>query len=265
MAIQQTEKETNTMQLVDISIPDIFMKTMPRQEKIEQKKSYIQQFGKLDNPIIVHPETKELVDGWAGYLAFKKLGIKRIEIELGTKKRPRKPKPTKQEIEFAVWHAEDGRCENCKRAMDKRLTRTCRVNSSERYVADNLHLLCVDCWKGRPDPLHNIAIADRVLDQVSHHFEMEKDETQELLQELLTANGVILNWENRKRDYWVPGIGTFVIILGFPASVVVAIKKMYKEPRVRIKPQERTRGLPKPNIVIKEKVKGKQLQGADKL
>jgi hypothetical protein len=76
-------------------------------------------------------------------------------------------------IVLAVWQAEDGRCEACSRAMDKRFARVTRVDDQGPYTAENLHLLCVDCKARRSDPLKSRQlvlggkVAARVLGQLA--------------------------------------------------------------------------------------------------
>ena len=72
---------------------------------------------------------------------------------------PRPLRRVRAEDGVAVWTAEDGRCEACRRPIDRRFARFTRVDRSRSdWSADNLHLLCIDCDKRRPDLLARIDV-----------------------------------------------------------------------------------------------------------
>ncbi len=249
--------------LSEIQIPTVFIERPPKQEKLDAKKTYIQKHGKLEQPLIVHPDTKQLVDGWAGYLAMKELGKNTAQVEWGIKKRPqptRQPenlqqKPNgeiTQETKIAVWEAEDGRCEVCKRAMDKHIARVCRVDGQKNdWGVDNLHLLCIDCKERKPNLLAHVSVPDAVGKELAPHFLMSEEETIRLLPELLRLNGVIVRNGKLYRVYWLPGVGIFHVSF-HPKPEVTKIARIDNKPRIKNQPQTRTRGLPKPWFTRKD-------------
>lgn len=253
------KKRLETVPLDWISIPVEFTYTYPRQAKLESKKAYIRQHGTIEHPLVVHPETQELIDGWASYLALQELGHSKAPIEWSTKKRTSSIRPNKKqskkpiipkEIQFEVWEAEDGRCENCKRAMDQKAASFCRVNPrKEDWSADNLHLLCVDCKTRQADFLTNLTVLKTVVQELSSKIHLPEDETEELLKDLLQQNGVIIKGGKNFRLYWIPGIGTFHIAAK-PKPTVIQIGRIHSHPKVKRKAQARTRGFPKPNLPI---------------
>ncbi len=239
-----------TISLSEIQIPTIFIQKPPRQEKLNAKKIYVQKHGQLEQPLIVHPDNKQLVDGWAGYLALKELGKNTAQVEWGTKKRPQPAPQPKGEIteetKIAVWKAEDGRCEICKRAMNRDMASFSRVDAQKNdWSADNLHLLCVDCQAGRPDLLTHVIIWEKVVKELAPRIDLSEEETAEFLPDILFRHGVLLRNQKWDREYWIPGIGVFCVTKWKEATVTETIK-IYKEPRVKSKPQATTRGLPKP-------------------
>ncbi len=64
------------------------------------------------------------------------------------------------EVVLAVWEAEDGRCEACKRPMDKRLARVAGIDDHGPHSFENLQLLCVDCKARPPDPLARLSVSE---------------------------------------------------------------------------------------------------------
>jgi hypothetical protein len=155
---------------------------------------------------------------------------------------------------LAVWTAEDGRCEACGRPMDKRWARVARLDDSQGWTPENLQLLCVDCKAHRPDPLQQAtfllgdAIATQVLGQLGPE---QLPLAGRWLGEQLRRYGVLVSSGKEWRRYWLPGVATFD--LRFPATrtvEVIAVTKLAAQPAVRVKPQERTRGLPRPDRVV---------------
>lgn len=65
--------------LNSIKIPDEFLQKTPRREKVLDKIQFIQDTGKLDEPIILD-ETNTLVDRYTRYLAAKELRLKQVEV-----------------------------------------------------------------------------------------------------------------------------------------------------------------------------------------
>ncbi len=66
------------------------------------------------------------------------------------------------EVIRAVWWAEDGRCEACKHAMDKRGAAVVFIDQRAAPTAENLQLVCVDCKARRPDLLTQLLLAPEV-------------------------------------------------------------------------------------------------------
>jgi len=155
------------------------------------------------------------------------------------------------EVVLAVWEAEDGRCEACKRPMDKRVARVARLDDRGPNTIENLQLLCVDCKARRPDPLLTNTltlggdVADRVLGKLApEHIEPAT----RWLSSQLQRYGVLLSGGRHARFYWLPGVGTFRIEFGEAGGgQVVKAEKLSPTPAVRQKPQARTRGLPSPD------------------
>jgi hypothetical protein len=155
------------------------------------------------------------------------------------------------ELLLAVWAAEDGRCEACKRPMDKRWARVARLDDSQPRTVENLQLLCVDCKARRPDPLRTrqLVLGPEVVARVLGQLAPEQLEgATRWLAGQLKRYGVIVGGEPERRRYWLPGVGTFRVNLTDPATVVVEqVEKLTAQPAVTVKPQERTRGLPRPD------------------
>jgi hypothetical protein len=155
------------------------------------------------------------------------------------------------EVVLAVWAAEDGRCEACKRPMDKRWARVARLDDTQPRTVENLQLLCVDCKARRPDPLKTrqlilgSEVAARVLGQLAPE---QLDGATRWLAGQLKRHGVIVGGGQERRSYWLPGVGSFQVSLADPTTVVVEqVEKLTAQPEVKVKPQERTRGLPPPD------------------
>jgi hypothetical protein len=154
-------------------------------------------------------------------------------------------------VVLAVWEAEDGRCESCKRAMDKRWAQVARIDTQGEATVDNLQLLCVDCKARRPDPLRTrqLVLGGEVIERVLGTLAPEQVEpATRWLRLQLQRHGVIVLGSRKVRGYWLPGVGTFRIALdGEDCATVVRVDHLTAQPAVRDKPQERTRGLPRPD------------------
>jgi len=150
-----------------------------------------------------------------------------------------------------VWAAEDGRCEACGRAMDKSCAEFARVDDSRRdFTASNLHLLCVDCKQRKPDILDHLAVATTPAKEMASRLGVSVRQAAQWLGKNMRRHGVIV-WVARNksiRKYWLPGVGTFRIVER-PGKATLIEESIWlnKKPNVRIKPQERTRGLPRPD------------------
>ena len=153
-------------------------------------------------------------------------------------------------VGIAVWEAEDGRCESCKRPMDRRCARFTRVDQHRPdWSADNLHLLCVDCDRRRPDFLTHLVLAGEVAERVVGGLGPEQaEQATRWLRTALRKYGVLLWAGARMRAYWLPGIGTFRIVpQDDSTAAVVAVERLAPQPQLKVKPQARTRGLPRPD------------------
>lgn len=155
------------------------------------------------------------------------------------------------EVVLAVWMAEDGRCEACTRPMDKRWAKVARLDDSQPRTVDNLQLLCVDCKARRPDPLKTRQlvlgpeVVARVLGQLAPG---QLEGATRWLAGQLKRYGVIVWVGKETRSYWLPGVGAFRLNLVDEGTVVVEqVEKLAATPAVKVKPQERTRGLPRPD------------------
>ncbi|EJW14324.1 plasmid stabilization protein [Paenibacillus alvei] len=67
------------LSLNSIKIPDDFLQKTPRREKVLDKIQYIQDTGKLDQPIVLD-EANTLVDRYTRYLAAKELNLETVEV-----------------------------------------------------------------------------------------------------------------------------------------------------------------------------------------
>lgn len=68
------------------------------------------------------------------------------------------------------------------------------------------------------------------------------------LGEQLRRYGVLISSGREYRRSWRPGVATFSVRFPEAGTVaVVGMEKLATQPAVRIKPQERTRGLPRPD------------------
>ncbi len=154
------------------------------------------------------------------------------------------------EVALAVWAAEDGRCEACRRPMDRRCAAFARIDDARpERSADNLHLLCVDCKARRPDVLGRLVlggdVAARVLGQLPP---AEAEQASRWLRATLRRHGVLV-WVGRyERSYWLPGIGRFrVEVQPDGSAAVVAVEWLTATPQLKVRPQARTRSLPRPD------------------
>jgi hypothetical protein len=257
------EKVTNLL-LSEIDVPKPFMKALPKEEKIQAAKERIQKEG-MKKPLVVHPKTKVLVDGFIRYLAAKELGFKEVPVQWGTKKRPkkqakRKVKPSRprtpyitEETLLSIWEAEDGRCEVCKRPMDRRLARWLPVEKDKiENHPDALHLVCVDCHRHQPEFLRTFIRVDKQIMKKIRQKTPYDDEQQFIhdFREYAVFTGK--SEEKKFRQYWLPGIGSFFVKTldekenGLPVRLIYRVKRIYKDAELVIKEQQKSRGLKPP-------------------
>ncbi len=155
--------------------------------------------------------------------------------------------PVTQAARRAVWVAEDGRCEACRRPMNQRLGRACRVDPHvDDWSPQNLHLLCPYCADGRPDPLASpLAVAPSVTDAVSATTCITEPTW---LVEQLRRHAVLIEADPLR--VWLPGVGVFALTPAADAkagAAVLSVVRLYPAPaELRIQPQRCTRGLPRP-------------------
>lgn len=161
-----------------------------------------------------------------------------------------RPQASPEDV-LAVWTAEDGRCEACGRPMDQRWARVARLDDRQGWTPEILQLLCVDCKARRPDPLQKatVLLGDAIATQVLGQLTPEQlTLAGRWLGEQLRRYGVIISSGKEFRRYWLPGVATFSVRIPAPRTVeLVGVEKLAAQPAVRIKPQERTRGLPRPD------------------
>jgi hypothetical protein len=153
------------------------------------------------------------------------------------------------EVVLAVWEAEDGRCEACKRPMDKQAARVARVDDRGPQTIENLQLLCVDCKARRPDPLARLTLAGTVAERIVGSLGPEQaEQATRLLGSQLQRHGVLIAVRKERRKYWLPGVASFQVVVQPDGSAAVeAVERIAAAPQVRLKPQARTRGLPRPD------------------
>ena len=164
--------------------------------------------------------------------------------------RNRRTSQVSPEVALAVWEAEDGRCEACTRPMDRRWARVTRLDDSRAdWTVDNLQLLCVDCKARRPDMLSQLVLGEAIAAQVVGQLGPEQTEqATRWLRTMLRRYGVLV-WVTRDgRAYWLPGIGTFRVALQADGTAaVVGVERLAAQPELKVRPQARTRGLPRPD------------------
>src|SRR5918911_5471349 len=144
---------------------------------------------------------------------------------------------------LAVWEAEDGRCEACGRPMDKTCARTGRDKRGE------LRLVCPDCKEQRPDPLTAAIVAQKTTEHVAAVRGTPLAAAATWLADGVRAYGVLVRLEDSRRLYWLPGVGVFSSLLtrgpDRPPVIGGPLGTIRPRPEIRVKPQARTRGLPR--------------------
>jgi hypothetical protein len=155
--------------------------------------------------------------------------------------RPAKKDVPSAEI-IAVWNAEDGRCEACTRPMDRACADVAidQMNSVARLV-------CPDCKRHRPDPLAVAVVGPQTAQTVAKARATTVEASAAWLIEGLRAYGVLLRLDDRRRYYWLPGVGTFTLFVHRPDRPWVGgpFGKLKPHPTIRVTLQARTRGLPR--------------------
>lgn len=164
---------------------------------------------------------------------------------------PATPPPAPQVTAAAaleVWSAEDGRCEACGRPLHLCCARFARVNHLSRdFTAPNLHLLCPDCKLRSPDPLplaRPSSIARQHL--AALHPSLTPADASAWLVHALCRHGVLLRESPWLRSYLLPGVGAFHLRLRPDGPPLLLPVRWSHSATIRIRPQARTRGLPRP-------------------
>jgi hypothetical protein len=154
------------------------------------------------------------------------------------------------EVAAAVWEAEDGRCEACRRPMDRRCAAFGRIDDTRPdRSAENLHLLCVDCKARRSDVLARLVLGGEVAARLTEGLAPEQaEQASRWLRASLRRYGVLV-WVGRAaRSYWLPGVGRFRVALPpEETAAVVAVEWLSTTPSLKVRSQARTRGLPRPD------------------
>ena len=141
---------------------------------------------------------------------------------------------------LAVWEAEDGRCETCRRPMDRSLARTGRDKRGSRC------LLCPDCKDHQPEPLAAAVVGPKTAGHLAEALGTTLEAAGMWLAERLRAAGVLLRLQDDgRRMYWLPGVGNFSLVDGGPNHPPLMGGPLHRELEIRSKPQARTRGLPR--------------------
>lgn len=66
----------NTVAIGEIVVSNRFLKTKPREKKLNEIREHMEKYGTLDKPIILQGDL--LVDGYARYFVAKEYGMKRV-------------------------------------------------------------------------------------------------------------------------------------------------------------------------------------------
>jgi len=127
---------------------------------------------------------------------------------------PPKPRPAKKLTKkdgplaevVAVWEAEAGRCEACTRAMNRTCARVATLSPSGVP-----RLLCPDCKQHRPDPLTTAVVGPQTAQALAEARATTVEASAAWLVAGLRAYGVLLRLDDRRRRYWLPGVGIFAL------------------------------------------------------
>jgi hypothetical protein len=134
--------------------------------------------------------------------------------------------------------------------MDRRCAAVARIDDARPdRTADNLHLLCVDCKARRPDVLARLVLGGDVAARITEGLAPEQAApASRWLRASLRRAGVLV-WVGREaRSYWLPGVGRFRVALQPDGTAaVVAVEWLSATPALNVRPQARTRGLPRPD------------------
>lgn len=150
----------------------------------------------------------------------------------------------------AVWAAEDGRCDACHRALDRRVARVARVDAAQpSFAPDHRHVRCPDGKARGPDPLRQLQLADDLAALLAERLGTTMPAAADWLAAALAAVAVLVATFPGYRRSWLPGVGTFLVhgpADERPAIVQAALGTLAANPQVRHQPQARSRRLPTP-------------------
>ena len=139
--------------------------------------------------------------------------------------------------------------------MDKRFARWLPVEKGKvEDRPDALHLACIDCSRNQPEYLRTFIRVDKdVMKKIEQ--KTEYDDEQKFVNDF-REYAVLVSKNKEFRTYWLPGIGSFFVRTleetenGLPVRFIYKAKRIYKEPKLKTKKQERTRGLPRPVLQL---------------
>jgi hypothetical protein len=76
-----SRKTEDNIPLSEIVIPEPFLRTPPREEKVQEAIEYYKEHGKFDKPVFVKKKNMLLVDGFKRYVAAKNLGLNEVPVK----------------------------------------------------------------------------------------------------------------------------------------------------------------------------------------
>lgn len=160
-------------------------------------------------------------------------------------------------IRFRVWKAEDGRCELCGRAMDRRVAAVMPRRAAPVALADWV-LVCPFCYQGSRPPFAELKVDKTVAAVFSTGLGMDKPHAASWLRQALDQYGVIIQLQQKSVQVWLPGIGRGWVRCRAEAPPIL---RQWDRPAdapwtVTVKPQSRTRGLPTPPVTDREPWRG---------
>lgn len=154
-------------------------------------------------------------------------------------------------VKQQVWLAEDGRCQVCGRAMDKRVAHVRLYNPSAGVTMDNAFLLCPVCVRHRQSPVPVARLKGTIAADLAAVLNRDRAYTAEWLREQLEQYGVLVSAHGKQLDYWLPGIGRFRCRKR-AAKPPLLTGKIFGGSEVLVVGQSSTRGLPRPEWPVEE-------------
>lgn len=170
----------------------------------------------------------------------------------------KKRKLVTKEIREAAWAAEDGRCEVCKRPMDRRIAHWLPIDPDKDVEGpDDIHCACFDCRHGQPDFLLTfIKIKKPIIHKLQKRMKDPPSNLDHWLAQNLREHGVLVDVNKQFRLYWLPRVGVFQLRKtdltenGLPVREVFKCQ-IYHDAKLVVQPQRKTRGLPRPALRLK--------------